>query len=140
MDIYVSTFSLSEGAKMGMVPESLDKERIVGQAQRDNFRKAHAAGVELAFGTDGAVYPHGDNAKQFAYRVEYGMTPMEAIQAATVKAAKLLDWAADVGSLAPGHFADLIAVAGDPLSDITVLENVVFVMQGGVTVKDLRQP
>ncbi|MEM7353037.1 MAG: amidohydrolase family protein, partial [Acidobacteriota bacterium] len=138
MDVYVSTFILSEGAEMGILPESLEKERQVGQVQRDNFRKAHAAGVKMAFGSDAAVYPHGDNAKQFAYMVEYGMTPMEAIQAATVHAAELIDWPDDVGSLAPGHYADLIAVAGDPLTDVTVLENVALVMQGGRIVKDAR--
>jgi imidazolonepropionase-like amidohydrolase len=138
MDVYNDTFILSEGARMGMLPESLEKERQIGQAQRDNFKKAHAAGVRIAFGTDGAVYPHGDNAKQFAYMVEYGMTPMEALRAATVHAAELLGWEADVGALAPGFFADLIAVAGDPLADVTALEDVVFVMKGGAVVKDAR--
>ncbi len=138
MDIYVDTFILTEGAKMGMLPESLEKERIVGQRQRDSFRKAHAAGVKLAFGTDAAVYPHGDNGKQFAYMVEYGMSPMEAIQAATVRAAELMDWAGDVGAVEPGRYADLIAVAEDPLEDVTVLENVAVVMKSGEVVKDGR--
>jgi len=138
MDIYVDTFILAEGAKMGMLPESLEKERIVGQRQRDSFRQAHAAGVKLAFGTDAAVYPHGDNGKQFAYMVEYGMSPMEAIQAATVWAAELLDWAGDVGAVEPGRYADLIAVAEDPLNDVTVLENVAVVMKSGEVVKDER--
>ena len=110
----------------------------VGQAQRDNFRKAHEAGVKIAFGTDAGVYPHGDNALQFAYMVEYGMTEMEAIQAATLRAADLMGLSAEIGSLSPGHWADLIAVEGDPLEDITVLENVALVMKGGEIVKDER--
>jgi imidazolonepropionase-like amidohydrolase len=90
MDIYVDTYILEMGESIGILPESLAKERIVGQAQRDNFRKAHEAGVRMAFGTDAGVYPHGNNAKQFAYMIQYGMTPIEAIQAATVNAAELL--------------------------------------------------
>jgi imidazolonepropionase-like amidohydrolase len=135
MDIYNDTFILSEGEKVGMLPESLDKERMIGQKQRDNFRRAHAAGVRMAFGTDGAVYPHGDNARQFAYMVEYGMTPLEAIRAATVDAAELMGWADRVGAVEPGKLADLIAVEGDPLRDVRVLEHVGWVIKGGRTVK-----
>ena len=136
MDIYNDTFILEYGAKVGMLQESLDKERAIGQLQRDNFRKAHAAGVNMAFGSDGAVYPHGDNGKQFAYMVEYGMTPMQAIQAATVAAADLLGWKEDVGAIAPGFYADIIAVDSNPLDDVSVLENVSFVMKGGNVYKD----
>ena len=136
MDIYNDTFILEHGAAVGILPESLEKERQIGQAQRDNFRRAHQAGARIAFGTDGAVYPHGDNAKQFAYMVEYGMTPLEAIQAATVHAAELLGWADRVGALEPGKFADLIAVAGDPLADVALLEKVGFVMKGGKVARD----
>lgn len=136
MDIYNDTFILEHGAAVGILPESLEKERQIGQAQRDNFRRAHQAGVRIAFGTDGAVYPHGDNAKQFAYMVEYGMTPLEAIQAATIHAAELLGWADRVGALEPGKFADLIAVAGDPLADVALLEKVGFVMKGGKVARD----
>jgi len=136
MDIYNDTFILEHGAEVGMLQESLDKERAIGQLQRDNFRKAHAAGVKMAFGSDGAVYPHGDNGKQFAYMVEYGMTPMEAIQAATVGAADLLGWKDDVGAIGPGFYADIIAVDSSPLDDVTVLENVSFVMKGGEVYKD----
>ena len=107
----------------------------MGQLQRDNFRKAHAAGVKMAFGTDAGVYPHGDNAKQFQYMVLYGMTPAEAIQAATSSAADLIGRAGDVGSLAPGHYADLIGVSTDPLEHIEVLERVETVMKGGKVVK-----
>ena len=85
----------------------------------------------MTFGTDAGVYPHGDNAKQFKYMVRFGMTPMQAIQAATVNAAALLGWSRDVGALSPGHYADMVAVDGDPLRDITVLEHVTAVIKGG---------
>ena len=135
MDVYVSDFILESGEALGILPESLDKERQVGHVQRESFRRAHAAGVPMVFGSDAGVYPHGDNAKQFAYMVEHGMTPTEAIQAATVTAAELLGWSDDVGVVAPGRYADLIAVEGDPLSDIRLLEDVVFVMKGGAVHK-----
>ncbi len=90
----------------------------------------------MAFGTDGGVYPHGDNAKQFAYMVRYGMTPMQAIRAATVEAAELLGWKDRVGAIEPGKLADLIAVREDPLADVRALERVGFVMKGGVVVKN----
>jgi imidazolonepropionase-like amidohydrolase len=136
MDIYNDTFILTEGAKFGMLPESLEKERQIGQKQRDNFRKAFEAGVRMAFGTDGAVYPHGDNAKQFAYMVEYGMTPMQAIQAATIHSAELLGWPEAIGAIEPGKFADIIAVGSNPLDDVTILEHVGFVMKGGKVYKN----
>ncbi len=139
MDIYNDDFILKEGERVGMLPESLEKERKLGQLQRDSFRKAWKAGVRMAFGTDGGVYPHGDNARQFAYMVQYGMTPMEAIRAATASAADLLGWPDKVGGIEPGKLADFIAVADDPTSDIRALEKVGFVMKGGVVVKnDLR--
>jgi imidazolonepropionase-like amidohydrolase len=136
MDIYNDDYILKEGLKVGMLPESIEKEKQLGQLQRDNFRKAFQAGAKMAFGTDGGVYPHGNNAKQFAYMVQYGMTPMQAIQAATVNAADLLGWKDLVGTIEPGKYADLIAVAGDPLSDVHALENVGFVMKGGEVVKN----
>ena len=135
MDIYVSDYILSEGAAAGILEESLAKERQVGAAQRENFRRAHQAGVRIVYGTDAGVYPHGQNARQFAYMVRYGMTPMQAIQAATISAADLLGWSDRVGRIAPGYYADLIAVAGDPIADVSVLENVAFVMKGGVVYK-----
>lgn len=135
MDIYNDTFILSEGEKAGMLPESIEKEKLIGRLQRENFEKAFKAGVKMAFGTDGAVYPHGDNGKQFAYMVKYGMTPMQAIQAATIHAADLIGWADTVGAIEPGKFADLIAVDGAPLTDVAQLEKVKFVMKGGVVVK-----
>lgn len=136
MDIYNDTFILQHGAEVGMLPESLEKERQIGQLQRDNFRKAFRAGVRMAFGSDGAVYPHGDNGKQFKYMVEYGMTPMQAIQAATVHAAELIGWPESVGAIEAGRFADIIAVDGDPLEDVGVLEDIRFVMKGGMVHKN----
>ena len=135
MDIYDDDYILHEAKSFGLPEEQLGKERALGQTQRDNFRKAHAAGVKLAFGTDAGVYPHGDNAKQFHYMVQYGMTPAEAIQSATSAAADLIGRAADVGSLAPGHFADLVATGADPLAHIEVLEHVDVVVKGGSLVK-----
>ncbi len=135
MDIYDDDYILHEAPKFGIPEAILVKERALGQLQRDNFRKAHAAGVKMAFGTDAGVYPHGDNAKQFHYMVQYGMTPAEAIQAATSAAADLIGRSKDVGSLAPGHLADLIAVTADPLAHIEVLEHVDTVMKGGKVVK-----
>ncbi len=131
MDIYNDTFILQHGAEVGMLPESLEKERQIGQLQRNNFRKAFQAGVRMAFGSDGGVYPHGDNGKQFRYMVEYGMTPMQAIQAATVHAAELIGWPDAVGAIEAGRFADIIAVAGNPLDDVSLLEDIRFVMKGG---------
>jgi imidazolonepropionase-like amidohydrolase len=135
MDIYDDDYILQEGPKIGMPQENIIKERAVGQTQRDNFRKAHAAGVKMAFGTDAGVYPHGDNARQFHYMVMYGMTPAEAIKAATTSAADLLGRSSDVGSLTPGHFADLIALTTDPLARIEVLEHPDVVVKGGVLIK-----
>jgi imidazolonepropionase-like amidohydrolase len=131
MDIYVHSYIMEGGVAAGFLPESLEKEKIVGQAQRDNFRKAHEAGVRIAFGSDAGVFPHGISARQFAYMVQYGMTPMEAIQSATVVAAELMGWETDAGALEPGMYADIIAVPGDPIADIRALENVSFVMKGG---------
>jgi imidazolonepropionase-like amidohydrolase len=118
-----------------MLQESLDKEREIGQLQRDNFRKAFEAGARMAFGSDSAVYPHGDNGKQFAYMVEYGMTPMQAIQAATVHAAELIGWPDTVGAIGPGRYADIIAVDSNPLEDVRAMEDVSFVMKGGEVYK-----
>jgi imidazolonepropionase-like amidohydrolase len=135
MDIYNDDYILSDGAKNGVFPESLEKERMIGLKQRQTFRAAHAAGVKMLFGTDGGVYPNGDNARQFAKMVEWGMSPMEAIQAATKNAAEALDKTADLGAIAPGRYADLIAVDGDPLKDVALLEHVAIVMKGGTLVK-----
>ncbi len=136
MDIYNDDYILGQGAAAGMLPESIEKERKIGRLQRENFARAQRAGVKMAFGTDGGVYPHGDNARQFAYMVKFGMTPLEAIQAATINAADLLGWSDRVGAIEPGKFGDLIAVNGDPLSDVRVLEHVAFVMKGGQVVRN----
>jgi imidazolonepropionase-like amidohydrolase len=117
-DIYNDDFILQEGAKAGMLPESIEKEKKLGRLQRENFRKAFQAGAKMAFGTDSGVYPHRDNAKQFAKMVEWGMKPIDAIQASTINA--------------KGRYADLVAVNGNPLSDVRILESVKFVMKGGV--------
>ena len=135
-DIYNDDFILQEGAKAGMLPESIEKEKKVGRTQRENFRHAFQSGAKMAFGTDSGVYPHGDNAKQFAKMVEWGMKPIDAIQAATIRAADLIGWPAKVGALEPDHFADVIAVSGDPLSDVRVLESVKFVMKNGAVVRN----
>lgn len=135
MDIYVTEFILGEGEAAGILPESLEKERLVGQTQRDNFRAAHEAGVKMVFGTDAGVYPHGDNARQLSRMVTFGMTSAEAIQAATVNAADALGQSGKVGIIAEGAFADIIAVSGNPLADISLLEDVAFVMKGGEVVK-----
>ncbi|SFN69120.1 Pro-Hyp dipeptidase. Metallo peptidase. MEROPS family M38 [Sphingomonas sp. OK281] len=134
MDIYDDDYILAEGAKNGVFPESLEKERQVGLKQRQTYRAAHAAGVKMLFGTDGGVYPNGNNALQFAKMVEWGMTPIEAIQAATSSAAVALGRTVDVGAIQPGRFGDLVAVDGDPLADVRQLEHPVFVMKGGAVV------
>jgi len=108
----------------------------VGKVSFENMAKAMRSGVKIAFGTDAGVFPHGLNARQFAYYVRMGMTPLQAIQSATLSAADLMAWSDRVGSLEPGHYADLIAVQGDPLKDITELERVKFVMKGGVVVRN----
>jgi imidazolonepropionase-like amidohydrolase len=141
MDIYDDDYILNTAPKYGIPEELLVKERALGLLQRENFRKAFHAGVKIAFGTDAGVYPHGDNAKQFHYMVMYGMTPSQAIQSATSNAADLLGRTADIGSLTPNHYADLIATKDDPLAHIEALEHLALVMKGGAIVKDeLTQP
>jgi imidazolonepropionase-like amidohydrolase len=130
-DIYNDDYILSHGEKNGVLPESLEKERQLGRVQRENFRKAFQAGAKMAFGTDSGVYPHGDNAKQFAKMVEWGMKPVDAIRAATINAADLLGQSGKVGVLEKGYLADIIAIRGNPLEDITILEDVSFIMKGG---------
>ncbi|HEX3354555.1 MAG TPA: amidohydrolase family protein [Terriglobales bacterium] len=138
MDIYNDDYILNEAPKYGLPVENLDKERMVGRLQRENFRKAFQAGVKMAFGTDAGVYPHGDNAKQFFYMVKFGMSPAQAIRAATSSAADLIGRSKDVGTIEAGKYADIIAVTADPLADVRSLEHVDFVMKGGVIYKDMR--
>jgi imidazolonepropionase-like amidohydrolase len=138
MDIYNTDYTQSEGQKNGVLEENLRKDREIGQIQRDNFRKAVQAGVKMIFGTDAGVYPHGDNARQFKIMVQYGMTPMQAIQAATANAAEALGRPGDVGAIQIGRYGDLVAVSADPLADVSALEHVDFVMKGGEVVKKGR--
>jgi imidazolonepropionase-like amidohydrolase len=136
MDIYDDDYILAEGAKNGLHEESLAKERAIGRKQRETFRAAHAAGVKMLFGTDnGAVFPAGQNALQFAKMVEWGMTPIEAIQAATRNAAQALDKVGQVGTIAPGAWGDFVAVRGDPLKNVRLLEHVDAVIKGGELMK-----
>ncbi len=135
MDIYNTEFTLGEGEKLGVRQEALDKERAVGTIQRESFTKAVAAGAKVVFGSDAAVYPHGDNGKQFSRMVQFGMTPVQAVRAATSLAAEALGQADLVGSLKVGASADIIAVDGNPFDDVSALEEVDFVMKEGVVYK-----
>ncbi len=139
MDIYVSDYILSEGEAAGFLEESLAKERVVGKKQRERFQAAVKSGVNLAYGTDAGVYPHGFNARQFSFMVKWGMSPMQAIQAATIGNATLFGTDEHTGSITAGKFADIIAVDGDPLANIEELETVDFVMKGGVVYKEKSQ-
>jgi imidazolonepropionase-like amidohydrolase len=135
MDIYVTEYILGEGEAAGMLQESLDKERQVGGVQRESFTRALQAGVNMVMGTDAGVYPHGDNLKQLSRMVQFGMTPMQALQAASINGAALIGQQSEIGSIQVGRYADIIAVAGNPLDDITSLEQVAFVMKEGVVYK-----
>jgi imidazolonepropionase-like amidohydrolase len=137
MDIYNDDYLLGKAIEFGLPMANVEKERMVGRLQRENFEKAFKAGVKMAFGTDAGVYPHGDNAKQFKYMVQFGMTPAEAIRAATFNAADLIGRSKDVGTIEPGKYADIIAVTENPLQNVRTLENVQFVMKGGTVYKDL---
>jgi imidazolonepropionase-like amidohydrolase len=140
MDIYNGDYINTVGREEHWPEEFLRKNVETTEAQRQAFTRAYRAGVPLTFGTDAAVYPHGDNAKQFRIMVERGMTPMDAIKAATSVAAKYQGWSDRTGALTPGHYGDLIAVRGDPLADITVLEHVDVVVKGGLVFKQPSQP
>ncbi|MEM9742020.1 MAG: amidohydrolase family protein [Pseudomonadota bacterium] len=131
MDIYGTEYLLSAGETAGALPESMEKERRVGQIQRDNFRKAHDAGVRLVFGTDAGVFPHGDNLRQLSRMVDYGMTPAEALQAATIHAAKLLGIEGEVGELRAGASADFVVLPANPLEDISVVMQPITVYRAG---------
>ena len=135
MDIYNTEYTQAEGAKNGVLEDNLRKDREIAQIQRDNFRKAHRAGVRMVFASDAGVMPHGEVGKQFRVMVEYGMTPIQAIQAATKNAAEALGREKDVGAIAVGRYADIVAVDGDPLANVRELESVDAVVKGGVLVK-----
>ena len=134
-DIYTDEYILAEADHLGLPQKMIEKEKELRKNQLVNWRRAIDAGVKLAFGTDAGVYPHGQNARQFHSLLQLGLTPQQVIRMATANAADLLDWSDRVGSVAPGRYADLIAVDGDPLTDVTELERVRFVMKGGVVVK-----
>ena len=133
--LYLGDWFLENAPKMNVPPPMLKKGQEVMPIARKNIAHAFASGVKVGFGTDAAVYPHGLNAREFAVMVKLGLTPLQAIQAATVNDADLLGWQDKVGVIEPGHFADMIAVEGDPLQDVTTLEHVKFVMKGGVVYK-----
>jgi imidazolonepropionase-like amidohydrolase len=133
-DIYCGDWIAEEGARGGWSPDVIRKNEETTDAQREGFTKALNAGVPIAYGTDSGVYPHAMVAKQLAYMVRYGMTAMEAIRSATVVASELMGWQDRVGAVAPGRFADLVAVTGDPLQDITLLESIGFVMKAGAVI------
>ncbi|MBI3711626.1 MAG: amidohydrolase family protein [Burkholderiales bacterium] len=137
MDIYNTDYTQSEGKKNGVLEDNLRKDREVADLQREGFRKAHAAGVKMVYGTDAGIYPHGENAKQFATMVRYGMSPLQAIQSATLNAAEALD-SKDVGVIEAGRYADLIAVEGDPTKDVRLLEKVSVVIKAGEVVKAVK--
>ena len=134
--LYLGDWFLENAPKMNVPPSMLAKGKEVMPAARKNIAHAFASGVKVGFGTDAAVYPHGLNAREFAVMVKLGLTPLQAIQAATLNDADLLGWSDKVGVLEPGRYADIIAVEGDPLADITTLERVKFVMKGGVVYKN----
>ena len=134
-DIYNTEYTLAFGEANGVPEENINKEKLVSQAQRDSFTKAVKAGVKMVFGSDAAIYPHGDNGKQFSRMVRFGMTPLQAIQAATIISATLLKQEAVLGQINEGYLADIIAVKVNPLENISVLERVHFVMKDGIIYK-----
>lgn len=136
--LYLADWFMENAQRLGVPPFILEKAKAVMPAARQNVSRAFKAGVKVAFGTDAAVYPHGLNGREFAVMVKLGLTPLQAIQAATVNAAELLGWSDRTGALEPGRFADIIAVSNDPLNDVTELERVRFVMKGGMVIKNER--
>ncbi|HEX9946573.1 MAG TPA: amidohydrolase family protein [Allosphingosinicella sp.] len=135
MDIFNTEYTQAEGARNGVLEDNLRKDREIAQLQRDNFRAAHRAGVKMVYATDAGVMPHGSAGGQFRWMVQYGMTPMEAIQSATRNAAQALGREKDVGAIAAGRWGDIVAVDGDPLADVRQLEDVDVVIKGGIVVK-----
>jgi imidazolonepropionase-like amidohydrolase len=136
--LYLGDWLLENYQKLGLTDDMAAKAKLVLPAARQNVARAFREGVKVAFGTDAAVYPHGLNAHEFAVMVKLGLTPLAAIQAATVNAADLLGWSDQIGTLEPGKYADLIAVEGDPLKDVTTLEKVRVVLKGGEVVGAVR--
>jgi len=137
MDIYNTEYTQAEGKKNGVLEDNLRKDREIAELQRQGFKRAHAAGVKMVYGTDTGVYPHAQNGRQFAVMVRYGMSPLEAIRAATLNASQALG-RADVGLIAEKRWGDMVAVAGNPLQDVTLLEKPVVVVKGGIIAIDRR--
>jgi imidazolonepropionase-like amidohydrolase len=135
INAYTPIYMMAKGEAMGMLPESVEKASKLAERRLQTYRTAIKAGARIVYGSDSATYPHGDNARQFSVYVDLGMSPMEAIQSATTVAAESLGMVGDTGAVAAGYFADVIAVEGDPLKDVSVLENVTFVMKGGQVYK-----
>ncbi len=134
-DIYCGDYIAEVGREQGWGADVLRKNDETTVTQREGFAKCVQAGVRIAFGTDSGIYPHGLNARQLAYHVTWGQTPIDAIRAATVRAAELLRWEDRIGRVEKGLLADLIAVDGDPLQDVRLLEDVRFVMAGGTVLR-----
>ena len=134
--LYLADWFLANAERLHVPAELIAKGRDVMPAARKNVAHAFASGVKVAVGTDAAAYPHGLNAHEFAVMVKLGLTPLQSIQAGTINAADLLGWSDKIGALEPGKWADIVAVDGDPLQDVTTLERVKFVMKGGEVVKD----
>jgi imidazolonepropionase-like amidohydrolase len=129
--LYLGDWFMENYQRLGVPEFMIAKAKVVLPAARRNIARAFKSGVKVAFGTDAAVYPHGMNGKEFAVMVKLGLTPMQSIQAATINAADLLGWSDRIGSIEANHFADIIAVNGDPVVDVALLEHLTFVMKGG---------
>ena len=135
MNIYVTEYILDRGTQAGIPQENLAKERSFGKNQRNDFRKAVVAGVNMVTGTDAGIHPHRESPRQLSRMVQFGMTPIEALQSATINAATLLKEQENFGSLGNGKYADIIAVRGQPLTDVSLVEDVIFVMKAGTIYK-----
>lgn len=135
MDIYNTDYTQAEGKKNGVLEANMQKDRDIGLIQRQNYQKALKAGVKMIFSSDAGVYPHGTNANQLVTMTQWGATPLQALQSATITAAEALGWSNDVGQIKVGAYGDLVGVKGDPLKDITLLQHPAFVMKGGESVQ-----
>ncbi|HEY0703499.1 MAG TPA: amidohydrolase family protein [Candidatus Acidoferrales bacterium] len=133
--VYLEDWLIENVQTLGLTPNMIEKAKMVLPIAQQNLSHAFKSGVKIAFGTDAAVYPHGLNAHEFGKMVDMGLTPLQSIQAATVNASDLIGWSDRVGTLEPGKFADIVAVEGDPIANVRVLENVQFVMKGGEVIK-----
>jgi imidazolonepropionase-like amidohydrolase len=134
--VYLEDWLMENVQALGLTPNMIEKAKLVLPIAQQNLSHAFKSGVKVALGTDAAVYPHGLNGHEFGKMVQMGLSPLQAIQAGTVNAADLLGWSDRVGTLEPGKYADIVAIQGDPLADIHLLENVQFVMKGGEVIKN----